>query len=93
MGPKSSRLGFAFQWTTLKGRRLTSWADPFAVIGGGIAHDDSARTFVELSLDTPTTALAPFVDQTTRSLFAQFEGARIAHNAIEEIVRRVLQRQ
>jgi hypothetical protein len=67
--------------------------DPYAVIGGGTAHDDNATSFVELSLDTPVTALAPSMDQATRSLFAQFEGARISHHAIEEIVRRTLQRR
>jgi hypothetical protein len=87
-----ARLGFAFQWTTLKGRRLTPWVDPFAVIGGGTAYDDDATTCIELSLDTPANALAPFVEQATRSLFAQFEGAKIHPDVIEDIVRRVLER-
>jgi hypothetical protein len=59
-----------------------------------MSHDHwHGGSFIELSLDTPVTALAPSVDQATRSMFAQFEGARISHDAIEEVVRRVLQRR
>jgi hypothetical protein len=52
-----SRVGFAFQWTTLKGRRLMPWADPYAVIGGGVAHDDAAT-----SRNVSTTLRQPSVE-------------------------------
>jgi hypothetical protein len=88
-----THLGFAFRWTTLKGRRLSPWVDPFATVGGGLAHDDNAETYTELRLDAPATSLAPSVDQATKLLFAKFAGATIPRNVIEEIVHLVLARR
>lgn len=89
----TTKLGFAFRWTTLRGRRLQSWVDPFAPIGGGIANDDEIITGVELNLDTPPSALAPAVNQATQELFVLFDGAQVPLPAIEDIVRLVLARR
>jgi hypothetical protein len=50
-------------------------------------------TFVELSLDTPAAAIAPYVDQAVRGLFVLFGGYRIPLEAIEHWVRRLIERQ
>jgi hypothetical protein len=89
----TTKLGFAFRWTTLRGRRLQSWVDPFAVIGGGTANDDEITTTVELNLDTPPRALAPAVNQATQGLFILFDGAQVPLPVIEDIVRLVLARK
>jgi hypothetical protein len=90
--PATARLAFAFKWTTLRGRELSAWSDPFGFIGGGRAHDDEITSCVELNLDTSHSALGPVVDQATRPLFALFDGYRLDPQAIENVVRRVLER-
>jgi len=91
--PNQTRLGFAFRWTALTGRRLETWVDPTLHVRGGTARDDEVITFVEVGLDTPATALAPVVDQATQALFLLFHGYRISLQAIEALVRRVLERR
>ena len=95
VGWNTAQLGFAFRWTKLKGRRLEAWAYPLetTLIGFNEAHDDEADTFVELPLDTPLSAIAPFVDQATRRLFARFDGYRMAPAEIERWVRRLIERK
>jgi hypothetical protein len=91
---EDTRLGFAFRWTKLGKRELVSWANPFAhVTGGHRAHDDEVTTFTELSLDTPASAIAPFVDQATQDLFALFNGYRMPTEAVEEWTRRLVERR
>jgi hypothetical protein len=91
-GPRT-QLAFAFRWTKLRGRRLTPWVDPFATIGGGMANDNDINTFVAFDLETSPTAVAPLVVRATERLFALFDGARIPSNAVEEVVRLVLERR
>src|ERR1700685_3627306 len=47
------------------------------------AHDDEVHSFVELSLDTPLSALPQFVQEATHKLFAAFDGAKIPRATIE----------
>jgi hypothetical protein len=91
-GSEDTRLSFAFRWTRLSGRQLESWANPLVPITGGTAHDDTATTFVELSLDTPLTAIAPSVEQATLDLFLLFDGYKLPTEAIEYWVRRLIER-
>ncbi len=59
---EGTKLGFGFRWTKLSGRELSSWANPMVgILPNHVADDDSAETFVELSLDTPVSAIAPYV--------------------------------
>jgi hypothetical protein len=81
------------RWTALTGRHLETWVDPTSYVRGGTARDDEVITFVEVGLDTPATALAPVVDQATQELFLLFHGYRISLQAIEALVRRVLERR
>ena len=72
-------IGFAFRWTKLKGRALTNWAQPLMMPGTfGCAHQDEAKTFVEVPADTAAIAIGPFVHEATRGLFVLFEGHTIA---------------
>jgi hypothetical protein len=91
---EEARLGFAFRWSKLKGRRLQPWANPMVPISAyATAQDDSVTTFVELPLDTPESAVAPYVDQATRELFVLFGGYRFPSAAIENWVRRLVERK
>ena len=83
-----------FRWTKLKGRTLNPWANPLVIISSyDLAHDDEVTTFVELSLDTPPTAIAPAVKQATRELFVLFGGYQLPGQAIEQWVRKLIERQ
>jgi len=92
--PEKTRLGFAFRWTTLRGRLLSPWANPGVTISSyDVAHDDEVTTFVELSLDTSLTAIARAVEQAIRELFILFGGYQLPSNAVERWVRRLIERQ
>lgn len=88
------RLGYAFRWKKLANRELRSWADPMRLLTGEPkAHDDEVTTFVELSTDTPISAIAPFVSEATRDLFATFGGYRVRLEVIEDLTQRLIERR
>ncbi len=93
--PDQTTLGFSFRWHKLKGRRLTVWANQayFDVLKGGTAYDDTIESCVQFSLDTPLSAVAQFVDEATKALFAAFDGATIPRRTIEDLVRRLFERR
>jgi hypothetical protein len=91
---RERRLGFAFKWTKLGNRRLDTWGQPTAImIGSPQSHVDKVSTFVEVPLDTPMKAIAPYVDDATRELFATFDGERIPPHVIDHWVQKMLDRQ
>jgi hypothetical protein len=92
--PDQTTLGFAFRWYKLKDRQLFAWADPYSPThGGGIAHDDMVESCVQLSLDTPLSALPEFVDEATKRLFAIFDGATTPRQTTEGLVKRLIERK
>jgi hypothetical protein len=92
--PEKTRLGFAFRWTKLHGRQLTPWANPWVTISSfDVAHDDNVTTFVEVPLETSPTAIAPAVERAVRELFILFGGYQLPSNAIEQWVRKLVERQ
>jgi hypothetical protein len=92
--PEKTVLGFAFKWTKLKGRELDTWANPMVgTVLGRIAHDDEVTTFVEVPLDTPASAIAPYVERAVRDLFVLFGGFIPGSDTIEYWVKRLIERQ
>jgi hypothetical protein len=91
---ETTRLGFAFRWRKLKGRRLEPWANPIVTITSfDAAHDDQVTTYVETTLDTPSSAIAPLVDQATQELFVLFGGYQLPLASIETWVQKLLERK
>ena len=93
-----TRLAFAFRWDGLNGRNLIRWADTFREsVAYDPSHEDRVNTNVIVPLDTAPQAIAPYVDEATRRLFAAFGGHRVPMNHIEdrvtELVGRKRQRQ
>ncbi|MFZ0730288.1 MAG: hypothetical protein WAM51_09240, partial [Methylovirgula sp.] len=89
-----ARLGFAFRWTKLKGRELTSWANPMAGFPlGRRAYQNVATTFVEIPLETPLSAIAPYVEEATRGLFVLFDSYNISSEAVENWTQRLVERR
>lgn len=90
---EQTRLGFAFRWQGLAGRELSQWSDPYGGIDWGKAHDNQITTYTEMSLDTPISAVAPFVEQATRDLFVLFNGHVLSAGVIEDRVQRLIERR
>ena len=91
---EGTKLGFGFRWTNLRGRELSSWANPMVgILQNHVAEDDSAENFVELSLDTPVSAIAPYVGQVVNDLFSTFDGYQMRQEAIEEWVKHLIERR
>ena len=92
---ETTRLGFAFRWKKLKGRKLEPWANSgvIPISAFEAAHDDEVTTYIETSLDTPTSAIAPLVDQATQDLFVLFGGFRFPVQSTENWVQKLLERK
>jgi hypothetical protein len=91
--PETTKLAFAFRWQKLAGRALSQWSDPYGGLDWGTAHDDEVTTFVQLSLDTPLAAIAPYVREATQDLFVLFDGHVLTPGSIEEWVQRLIERR
>ena len=85
-------LAFAFRWSELKGRYLTSWVQPLrAFHKRAPASQDEVVTAVTVPLDTPRSAIAPHVEAVVRHLFALFRGTEFDSRVIRGIVEESLQ--
>jgi hypothetical protein len=90
---EEARLSFAFRWTKLKGRQLASWVNPIVHVSRGhTAYTDEVTTYVEVSLDAPVSAIAPYVEQATRDLFALFDGYAMPSEAVEHWTKKLVER-
>jgi hypothetical protein len=91
---ETTTLAFAFKWTRLRGRTISSWAEPARInIGTFVANDDEAISCVEVPLETSPSALTPFVIEATRELLAKFNGFAMVPNVVEQLVERLLARR
>ncbi|MGB8898855.1 MAG: hypothetical protein WCC90_06245 [Methylocella sp.] len=88
-----ARLGFAFRWAKLNRRQLASWANPLVTVRPGHkAYSDDVTTYIEVPLDTPVSAIAPFVEEATRELFALFDGYAMPSGAVEHWTKKLVER-
>jgi hypothetical protein len=91
---ETTTLAFAFKWTLLRGRTISSWAEPARInIGTFVANDDEAISCVEVPLQISPSALSPFVIEATRGLLAKFNGFAMVPNVVEQLVERLLTRR
>ena len=84
------KVGFAFEWSGLAGRKLQTWAQLsvfwFDPTGGAVALDSRAKGYVEMDLDTPRVAIAPGVVEATKGLFSTFGGFEMEPTVAEKLV-------
>jgi hypothetical protein len=87
--------GFLFRWTGLAGRKLVPWVNVFRSPGVGAreSSDNEATSYVEVPLDAPHSALAPYVEKAVQPLFVSFQGYTPRSDLIEECVRKVIERK
>jgi len=91
---ENTLLAFAFRWTRLRGRQLTSWANPSRYISPGRkAYDDEVLTFVSVPLETPLSALSEYVNQALQPVFQVFDGFPLSKEVVEDLTRRLLERK
>lgn len=92
--PEETTLAFAFKWTKLKGRELSSWANPLRRLPHRYsAYQDEVIAFVNVPLDMPLSVLSQYVNQVVKPLFEVFEGFTLNEDIVEDITRRLIERQ
>lgn len=91
---EDTNLEFAFRWSGISNRELSSWANPSRFLDyEPIAKQDDVFIAVEIPVQTAATAVYQYVDQITSKLFEAFEGYEISENVIEEICRSLIERK
>ena len=86
------KAAFAFRWDGLNGRRLSSWVNPMHFLEGGTSATNLAQGFTEVRLDTPHSALAPYVRNAVGPMFVTFSGYEPSLALIEDCVKRLVER-
>lgn len=85
---------FAFRWSELKGRHLTTWVEPRrSFYSREASHQDQIVTTAVVPLETPQSGIAPYVEIAVKELFALFGGMEFNTKVVEDIVTDVLSRR
>ncbi|WP_342068916.1 AlbA family DNA-binding domain-containing protein [Yoonia algicola] len=92
--PEVTTLEFAFRWTGLKGRTLSSWANPERFLSG---HSTARQDMVTVRVSVPLiSAPETITDQThtvVNQLFNVFDGFDLSRAIVEDFVDRLLERR
>lgn len=85
--PEKTKVEFLFRWTRLKGRQLSSWADPRRFLfSTGEAYNDEHEEGISLPLDLASGAIGQYVHHVVSGLFALFDAPRITVEVVTDIV-------
>ena len=91
---ENTQLAFAFKWSKLKDRMLSSWAWPGRYISPyRRAYQDEVFSLINVPLETPESAIAEYVNNATKPLFKVFDGFILGMNVIEDLVSRIVERR
>lgn len=92
LAPEETTLHYAFRWSGLRGRELSSWTEPAKhVTPGLICHEQVVRSpVIDIPLDTPISAIAPYVQAATSKLFASFGGFELDATVVEDLTKSAL---
>lgn len=91
---QTTSVAFAFGWSGLKYRHLSSWVEPMRrFYSRGPSHQDSITAPVLVPLETPDSGLATHVEAAVAPLFRLFGGMTFESSVIEDIVSRTLGRR
>lgn len=92
--PEKTTLAFAFKWNSLRGRYLSSWAQPGRFLPERCsAYQNEVFAFVDVPLETPPSALAQYVNQAIRQLFEVFDGFVLEDIVVENLTKRLIERR
>jgi hypothetical protein len=91
---ETTSVAFAFRWTKMKGRELSSWANSGRhVPRGNIAYQDDITSRVIAPLETPSSAIAEYVYLITKPVFEAFNGVEINISVVEDLTQRLIERR
>jgi len=92
--PEETTLIYAFRWSGLRDRELSSWTDPSRSLSFPYTRrqNEVQSQPISVPLDTPTSALGPFVREVTADLFATFGGFEPGKGVTETIADELLAR-
>ncbi|MEM7408859.1 MAG: RNA-binding domain-containing protein [Myxococcota bacterium] len=91
---ETAEVAFAFRWTGLANRELSSWASPGRDISPGrICMQDRVSAEVVVPVETSPSALAGFVGNVVARVFAVFQGFELGDSVVEDLVERLLARR
>ena len=91
---EKTQLAFAFKWSKLRGRMLSSWAWPGRYISPyRTAYQDEVLAISYVPLETSESAIPQFVYNVTKRLFMVFNGFDIGRNVVEDLVKRLFERR
>jgi hypothetical protein len=88
----STQLAFGFRWSKLRGRELSSWAQPLRYITPHDAYQDQVFSVITVPLDAPLSSLGEYVGQAIQPLFEIFSGFSIGQNIVNEMTERLINR-
>jgi hypothetical protein len=90
---ETTQLSFAFKWTKLNGRKLSSWSNLLLWVPAYQAYQDEVSSHVNVPLSTPVSALSPYVSQAIKPLYEVFEGFTLGEDVVEDLTRRLIERR
>jgi cellulose biosynthesis protein BcsQ len=92
--PEETKLAYSFKWTRLRGRTLTSWAQPERYISSDrSAYQDEVVTYANLPLETSLSAMSEYVNQCIQPLFQIFDGFELDAQIVDDLTRRLIERR
>jgi hypothetical protein len=90
---EETALAFSFRWSGLKGRKLSSWADPGRMLWSEpMAHQDEYSVTISVPIDTSKSAISAYTNQVVQPLFAIFDGFELEERIVGEMVDKMLSR-
>jgi len=91
---ETTTLNFAFRWTGLKGRALSSWASPGRYLSArSAARQDAITTYAHIPLSTALDAIALPTATVVQPVFNLFDGFELPQQVIDDLVRRLTERR
>ncbi|BAY35658.1 response regulator receiver modulated translation initiation factor IF-2 (plasmid) [Nostoc carneum NIES-2107] len=92
--PTQTQLAFAFKWSSLRGRRLYSWAKPqFYSVSSDLAYQDEVISFINVPLETSNLELAQYVRQAINTLLRVFGGFELSIDIVKELTKKLIERK
>ena len=91
---EDSSINIVFRWSGLRGRTLSSWANPGRYLSyERSAYQDEVVSIIEIPIDTAQGALSGYVHQIISQLFEVFDGFELSEEVTDDLVRRLLERR
>ncbi|SDC62270.1 Putative DNA-binding domain-containing protein [Cupriavidus sp. YR651] len=90
---EEATLKFAFRWSGLNNRELTSWADPMRYVSSRKTRQDVVVSMVSVPADTPVSALSQHVKTAVQPLYEVFSGFMLPDSVLEDLTQKLIERR